>query len=689
MDNNTSNQNNNFTNQNNSGADMSVDTGAGNTYNSTDLNSAKQALRAKLNAAPGPNVNSYSDQKPPAVENNPNTQNQSAQPVQAIKPISNENFVRNSANIKQEENPGMSHDIKTTSNFYSPDENSNTNKDFIRPVIRSRSNQTPEESVPNEPPPLKQFNKPTATESQVLDDQSQRGSVTPPQMVNASGDMATIEDKKGHKVLWTIFVIIILLISGGVGYAYWQHIGPFERPPYSKEDFLSGMVTQSLSETKNARTSFSFNVSKEKKDTDAVSFELSEEYKNSHEIVDIKALKRDQERIINLSSIGSGVYAFSDVKGRYPNAFIKTEEEGFYDFDEEDWKYTTTEEELDGITYSPSEDNKSFEIIVDFETKEATEAVIESFDYDEDNTVIENNSFTFKNYFPNFIFLNVYEYTSPGTLQEVLAYQGDWESILSLDNINVFVEALMFTEPELAGEFALKGSGTFSDITASVDVEFKTVDGVEYVKVNKFPAILFNIDSIRNKWISLEDADFSFAKDVAMVEGFDQDLTNKTEDDLYKMLEIFEEQEFIVLSEDPERVSRDGKTLYQYNIGIDAESYAQLYKRLSEEFEGEGGFATFDEEMYESFKDPEFIRAMEYLDDNSDISVLVNSGGEIVEMAFNFRWILPEESEYQMNVDMKMVIDRVKEDYKVVAPEDYISFSEAEEMISSLFMGGF
>lgn len=500
------------------------------------------------------------------------------------------------------------------------------------------------------------------------------------------------EPKSSKKIILAISaVILFLILLGGGAYAYFMKLGPFAHAPYGENNLMSGIL---LAASKIDTSSYliSASVSVDKRDADAEPFvprsslggEVREMYKN------------DSIRAQNAAAILQYLQTlgYSKKTNPYP-AILK---QLLTDIRKQKYYYSNnlsitdpkTEEEYG---YRRSDDGKNFELVINFETDNATAQLKKTYNFKPEATQIEGKKVTFTKDSSSYFYLSS-EPPKPFlvSLQEMVNYAP------AEMNVSFSASAQTDWRKESADwKFNGDATGDFGDLTYKFDADALKKDGIYYLRINNIPSIFSSlIGNIKGQWIKIDpnaatssdsesSSDFSyFTKEVPDAEKKYKENRRDFLEIIRKAASIADEEKLFVFENPPRSEKIDGRSLYRYDLKIRKEGVVSYYERLIKEVEKKKVAQDYslitDRGYLEYLKSPEFNDAFDYYDKNTKLTLWADANGYPAIITYTIRAVPSETAtqlkDKQVNIVFKLVISDINKDVKIDAPKDSKTLDE-------------
>ncbi len=495
-------------------------------------------------------------------------------------------------------------------------------------------------------------------------------------------------------VQWPVIagaVAVLVLVGGGLAYAYNAGIGPFKVSQYTEQTLLSGLLAKA-SEINTASYTFSVSLKVNPREEGATPFvvpvpdpALDDEYYN-----DSRRMS-DVSTILNALKYQYGEQQTYDYTKRmyvtkpgkpYPATLTAAQMKALGN------SYSTIRgaDPATGkvYTYASTDSGKNFALTVTFETSGAISAIKRSYyGYAATTTPINGKTVTFTKDSSAYIYLPS---EAPAPFLSQLA---DWLRSLPADvSGTVALGATTdFSKKESADwRFTTTADGDFGDLSYKVDVEAQKKDKNYYIRINKMPSIIPWFANYKGQWIVITPTsasstegsynEFSFlSSSISSIE--DQYKKDRSEftTTLKDVAALADKDNVFAFKAAPTKESVDGRTLYRYDLTLRKESVIQFYKDLLADADKYKAFAiTQDDGLLEYLQSKDFDDMFSYIDNNTYLSLYTDGKGFPAQVTYRIRIVPPDTAlqlkDKQIDLVFTGTLKDVNQPVQIEVPSD-------------------
>ncbi|MBU3918358.1 hypothetical protein KKC63_00395 [Patescibacteria group bacterium] len=486
-----------------------------------------------------------------------------------------------------------------------------------------------------------------------------------------------------------ILGIALLLIIAYLIFSYFANFWPFGT---SKESSIKlfEQVFEKIGEVKNAsyEVVFGFEIIKKEEGMKA----LEVDYSN----IQSPAIQRDYQRFSDLSQLRTGLEtAFYDL-GRYPNTFkqgnIQTKDPLGTDY-----------------SYEVIDNGDGYEITITFETQEAIDLItswISPSYYDA--VVINGKQVTFSN--NSYYSYSFYYSFDPDKMKPafvlLIENQGEY-----LSNIPGNLEASINTSGIFYREqdemtdtsFSFGGEVEYEDMILRLSADFMRINDILYFRLNQIPGILLmfigsEISSIKEEWIKITPQDMIDPYSIFEVFEYFRKMDEEPETRVTVMeeLEVFFKvaiEQGLFLGQDNAKIEKlDGKNVFHYELGLNADTLPEFYTALTAELEqkfGDEAILKFSENTLRYLEAPQTITVVNYFNKNGKFDLFIETKTGY-PLKISYRFALVPQSKVKSLENKQLVFSTeinlkdINKKVKINAPKDFISYDEAVMSMSGM-----
>ncbi len=484
------------------------------------------------------------------------------------------------------------------------------------------------------------------------------------------------------KIIFIVSVVIlILLIGGGVYYAYLMKLGPFAISQYSEENLMSGIMS-AASRINSSSYSVSASLAMVERDVDAQPFTIN--LSNADEIN--KQYANDSKRAQSISSLISKL--IYNNKGVYPTSLqALLNNKKIYSYRNISINDPATN---NPYKYQPTENGKNFALTVTFETSNAISQIKKSYKFSPTVTIINGKTVTFTKDSYSYFHLPS---TPPKPL---LATLGDYMAFFPPEGTaSLFASAQSdFVSTGSANwKFNVDATGDFGDLTYKFDADALKAGDIYYFRINNIPTFLFGSIGIeKGQWISVAPSKqtsgsnpYSYYGNFGDAEKTYKEHRKEITEMLHKMVEIADEEKLIKFKNPVHSETVDGRNLYRYDLVIKKDAIVPFYKRVLDEFNKSNLISYYpmlnDSGYIEYLQSPEFSELFDYYQKNTTLTLWADTQGFPAIVSYGMR-IVPQDSytqlkDKQANLVFKLKLSDINKPVKIEAPAGAKDFEEA------------
>lgn len=538
-----------------------------------------------------------------------------------------------------------------------------------------------------------------------------------PFIMRQPASQAPAAPKSSHKRALVFAVIALLLIAGGA-YAYVTGSLtslPFmpSKAPYSETDLLSGLLA-SVSKIDSAEYRLSMNLRTVAREKGAVPYAIDEK---AQEMLKVK-YQNDSVRIQEMQTILNSIRTLNGYTSYdkppadpvYPRSINELasslKSKGTYYYD------TPKESDPSGAPYryERNADESGFTLSIDLETQEAIDDLtrynreLERVAKDDPGyagqMAIEGRTVTL-----NEKTRSVYLY---GLREPYIAMLTEYAKSApeNLDFTGAIAGTFSYpkgeTPTDWRSNFTL--SGDFDDLSINIDVEARKVGEDYYFIANKFPSFFYfsMLSPIKGKWVKItsDEATTTEGYGYSMIGGLKSELRSAERDykekrellanDLRKIARIADEKGLFQNAGGPALEEIDGLKAYRYDLRINKDTFISTMERLALEFKDDRYGYGFDTDgLISLLKTDENSYTLDYMSKNVFFTLWADKEGKPVRGDVRFRIVPPDSVEHlagkQIELTISISLANINSAPKVLAPKDFITAEEADDLLDSPF----
>jgi hypothetical protein len=477
--------------------------------------------------------------------------------------------------------------------------------------------------------------------------------------------------KSGRKGILIIVLILIVLIGGGVAYAYQKGIGPFGNVPYSNAQLVSDIVG-GLGKINNATYSLSLNMLSEPKDADAESFSVAVPV----DAEKVAAYNRDSDKVRDVQQILSKLSEYKYRNKAYPASLSRLDRiPGNANQD---------------YVYVPKQNLSGYALSFSVETSDAADAIAQLDKYSSEKSIIvKDKKVTLTDSSYQYIYIPA-EPRKPAIVDLL-----NMQSYLSYIPANFKFEGSLsgasqrIDEKNVNGQAHIIANTDFGDINVAIDAEFKKVSDSIYVLINKFPSFFVDISKLKGKWIKFTPNDLASYGSLyfgSSAESTEEEITKtktKSVEQFKLFLSIADRNKALISNGKHAKESIGGVSAYRYDLEFNKESFAQFYGDLTTEFKNkypDDKLLKFDQATLDYLNSPEFDKTFEYFRKNTTLTLWADAQGIPIQLEYSLR-IVPESNKKNVDNQIRLVATLALSDINkttvVSAPENALTMEDA------------
>lgn len=489
-------------------------------------------------------------------------------------------------------------------------------------------------------------------------------------------------------ILVSLLAGVIVVVSAGVGYAFYKKIGPFAVAQYSEATFISDI----LAKVSNIDTaSYVASVKLEVVDREEgakpfvvspASLELQEKYKN-----DFARVQRISMLVNSLNSKYGDRQGYDyetrlspPKKGKgYPAILAKEDLEGggFY-----------TKVGYDPVTNAPFEYNateggKSFEIKTTLETPTAIANLRKSYSYDATSTLVDGQDVTFTKDSKSMYISS----SAPKPLLLILSesLRGISPDISAAIALGATTDFKNTDFPDW--RFTANAEGNLGDLSYKVDAEALKKDKDYYIRINKIPAIISSISNFKGQWIKItpqasstgekaaSENEFSYVSDrLSKAETAYKDKRVRFAEALRNLAVLADKRALIVFKSKPVSDKVDGRALTRYELDVNKDAIIPFYKEVLLEAEKYKDIRVVqDQGLLDYLNSKDFEETFAFFKENTKITLWVDGAGFPAILQYQMRVVPPDTAvqlkEKQINVLLKLTFADINKSVNIDVPD--------------------
>lgn len=503
--------------------------------------------------------------------------------------------------------------------------------------------------------------------------------------------ISTATPKRHLAPLFIAVGCLLLVLGGGVAYAYVQRIGPFSVAQYAESSFLSEVLSKSA-QINAASYTLSASLSVDSRDKDAVAFivpapdpDLEVAYQN------------DARRMSDIYNLMSGLkYKYGEQRSYdYKTAKYTTTRSALYPSTLSNAEIKTLGYGVRGVdpvtrtpySYAATAGGKNFTLATTFETSAAINTIRRSYGYVATTTTINGQKVIFTKDSNGYFYLPE---TPPKPIFVTLA-----DSLRSISpDVSGSVAIGATTDFRKDGlpdwRFNATADGNLGDLIYKVDVEALKKDADYYVRINKMPALpFFSFSNFKGQWIKITPAaasssptgfgqynEFSsLATGIAKTEVEYKKNRADAAEALKNLAQLADTEKLILFKTKPTRETVGGRNLYRYQLAIQKESIIPFYKDvLADAAKYKNLDITQDQGLLEYLQSKEFDDVFAYVENNTYLTLWTDKDGFPAILEYRLRVVPPDTAtqlkDKQINIIFTLTLSNINKPVIIETPKD-------------------
>jgi len=481
--------------------------------------------------------------------------------------------------------------------------------------------------------------------------------------------------------------IILLLIIAYLISSYFIGFWPFGKSQNSSTELFE-QVFEKFGEIENAsyEAVFTFKITEKEEGMKALEVDYSD--------IENSAIQRDYQRFLDFSQLRRDLeMAFADF-GRYPS----TLKQGNIEIKDPSGT---------AYLYQAIDNGNKYQITITFETQEAIDAIEkETYSAYYATTIISGKQATFSSdgyyYF--------YSPFNPDKMKPAfvgfIENQGEYFSSIP-GNLETAINTsgIFYREQEgiKDNSFSFGGEMEYEDMTLKLSADFMRIDDILYFRLNQIPGIFLmfvgsEISSIKEEWIKIMPEDMIDPYSMFSVfEPFREEREKQEEEvkvmeELEVFFEVALEEELFLGEDNAKKEMLDGKSVFHYELSLNADTLPEFYTALTAEFEqrfGDDAFIKFSENTLKYLEAPQTITVVNYFNQNGKFDLFIEAKtGYPLKMGYQFAFV-PESKvkslkNKQLVFSVELNLKNINKKVKINAPKDFIGYDEAVMSMSGL-----
>ncbi len=471
---------------------------------------------------------------------------------------------------------------------------------------------------------------------------------------------------KSH-IRW-IVVFLIIIVGGGVTYAFQSGIISLGNTPYTKET-LSSDIFKGIGKIRQSSYALHLTVASEPKEADAQPFSVAVPKNPALE----EAYKRDQDRVRDLSTIATAIETSYYKARTYPQSLSSLDQK--------------TQTAAKNITYAPNADSTDYTLTVTLETTDATDSFVRMA---KSNSGVKVTGKTVTVSRAGGTYFYTSESTKPPALVSIFNLQSYLAYIpgnLKLDG-TITGASQKTDDNKINSKVHIDGTVDLSDINMGMDAEFRKVADNYYVILNKFPSPIADLTKIKGKWIKITaDEALSYGGSyMGIVSQSGTDTVAKSKAEAAEQLSLFlkvADKDQVLTFVNSRKDTVDGASLTRYELEFNKAAFPQFYQDLVNEFANkfpDRPILTLDQSTLDYLKSPEFDQAFEYFRKNTTLTLWSDADGIPIQLQYGLRMV-PESKtgtpDRQIRLTLTLTLKDVNKSINIEAPGDTMTIEDA------------
>lgn len=510
--------------------------------------------------------------------------------------------------------------------------------------------------------------------------------------------------------------VMLLLMGGGVGLAYWQGAWPFGGRLVSGRILIG--ILANATKIESAGYAISFEMSTEKRADDVAPFTLSEAAER-----ELEPFSRDKTRfedlrtILTRTSCSSNDYYLNALNSKTITATQRAQYQRMLKQCprtlQEAGLELTDPLTLSPYTYARSAAGTSFSITVTFETDAAIEAIRARSESPAD-TVVKGKDVTFSPGSSGYYSMK----NAPSALLFHEAVTDMTETFFPSNfRVSGHLNGQLATDAEEGktpdAEFSIGGDFEYEDFSAAAEFHLTKSDDDVYFQVEKMPGLFFaDLSGIKGKWVrySPDDAAVLESSNDSLIQGMlegiseelpvgtplDENAEEKEEErrvygELARLFVRLAESEGAIVPGDPVTEKLDGAKVSKYMFRLEPEKFLPFYETFMTEGKKIAGDVVKldrDEDLVATMKSESFKNYARYLADHTTIAVWAQKGTNIpIKFEYDFRFAPPKEAnrfDRMIHINTSVALKNVNKRVTITPPKEYMSFEDAIISLSGM-----
>lgn len=490
--------------------------------------------------------------------------------------------------------------------------------------------------------------------------------------------MPYIPEKRPRGKFLILSLIVVILAVAYVASAYFLDFWPF-LPPDPGSLFAKSFNNLFKVNTASYEINAVLKAQDRESDAEKLSSELLQYTSPLQPMFD-----RDNDRVRDIGIIKGKLQDFFYKNKFYPNSM--------------DLAGITITKDPSGKVYEyKSLSGQDFNLLVEFETEEAIDAVSGKYSYTPPK--IDGKKATFnKDSLSYFYSYSELKPKLPEFINIVSFVNGAILYLPSDTDINLDVSGMAQSQQEKVPDTSLKAgvSAKFSDMSYNAGAELLKKDENIYFKLNQFPSLFLGntLDKIKQKWIQIKPDDLTDYGVGDLVKK-DNELKQQVLEQLKSLFNLAITDQVLAGSDKAEKEKIGGKIYYKYSLSFNKDKVKNFYKDLTEKFNEEfkdSALIKFDQATYDYMQSPAFDTLYDYIDKNAKFYYYVDPQSEY---PFMFKYqirLVPDEqasssgffgyskpaSDKEFILTLSVSLKDINKTIKIDAPQDFMPFMDAQ-----------
>ena len=505
--------------------------------------------------------------------------------------------------------------------------------------------------------------------------------------------------KSSKKVVMAILgLFILILIGGGVAFAYVQKIGPFSISTYSETNFLSSLLAK-FAQIDSSTYSLSGSLKVLPREKDAVPFELKVSNEKEMKLKYFNDSKRLADLTTLVGMLRSYAYGYYDSKTRksvtgnkiYPNN-IKDAEVALnnsYASRAPSYVDPATNEPY---KYEVTDGGKNFRLTATFETTDAVNSVTRpGYSYTSKGTTADGLQVTFTEGSQAYMM-----YFSDEPPKPFLVSMSD--SLRSIPQdidvlFSVTAKTSFKTNEATAWTVNLNAEGNFGDLSYKVNADALKKDSSYFFRINNIPSLFMgDLGNIKGKWVdvssdtSSSSSEYDYSQltsikdEIPKAEKAYKENRAKSVKFMKKAATIADELGLFSFKNKPSSETVEGRKLVRYNISLKKEKILPLFQKLQTAIENDSDFTDLEgpaaQGLINYLQSDEFNQVFDYFDKNNQIVFWTDKDGFPAKIQNTMRIVPPDTAtqlaEKQINIVFTFTVADINKDLDIKIPTDAV-----------------